>query len=176
MSLRVELDPELHDDLRSRLIAIWTDVSNAGGAVGFVPPVTTDQVATFAVRAFARIGDGDGHLVVASIDAETVGFCFLEQRPGPLFTHWATIKRLQVHPSRQGRGLGSSILEEIHALAVERLRLEQLHLTVRGRTGIERFYATHGYREVARIPRMIRVAPGDDRDEIYMIKDLITSA
>ena len=28
------------DGLRAQLLTCWTDVSNAGGSVGFVPPVT----------------------------------------------------------------------------------------------------------------------------------------
>jgi len=38
--------------------------------------------------------------------------------------------------------------------------------------GTESFYLRRGYEMVARIPAMIRVAPGDDRDELYLIKQL----
>jgi len=38
-----DVDPEL----RAALLACWTDVSNAGGAVGFVPPVTEDETRTW---------------------------------------------------------------------------------------------------------------------------------
>ena len=38
------LDPELTPGLRAELTDLWTAVSNAGGAVGFVPPVTAEQV------------------------------------------------------------------------------------------------------------------------------------
>jgi hypothetical protein len=43
-----------------------------------------------------------------------------------------------------------------------------LHLTVRDGTGVERFYAAHGYREVGRLPGALRIGPGDDRDETHM--------
>lgn len=170
--ISIALDPELDDALRTRLIEIWTDVSNAGGAVGFVPPVTFDDVARVAATTFARATDGDDHLVVAYEDGRPIGFLFLTRRPGPLFTHWVTIKRLQVHPQLQGRGYGSKILELVHDLARTELRLEQIHLTVRGGTGTERFYENHGYQIAARIPDVIRVAPNDDREEIYMVKRL----
>lgn len=170
--LRVELDPELTDGLRARLLEIWTDVSNAGGAVGFVPPVTTDDIRAVADPALRRVGEGEDHLAVASSDGRPVGFLFLTQRPGPLFRHWATLKRLQVDPSLQGGGIGGRLLREAEGLARERLGLEQIHLTVRGGTGTEAFYLRHGYEEVARLPGLIRVAPGDDREEIYLIKHL----
>ena len=35
---------EVDDALRKDLLRCWTDVTNAGGAVGFVPPVTEDDV------------------------------------------------------------------------------------------------------------------------------------
>ncbi|MFP5299117.1 MAG: N-acetyltransferase family protein [Actinomycetota bacterium] len=173
MNLRVELVPDVLDDraLLSDLIDIWTDVSNAGGAVGFVPPVTRGQVEEIALHAFAATSSGD-HLVVAFDADRPVGFCFLARRPGPLFKHWVTIKRLQIRPELQGKGLGGQVLQEIHTIAVERLDLEQIHLTVRGGTGTEAFYERHGYEIVARIPDVIRVAPDDTREEIYMVKRL----
>ena len=40
MSLTFTLDPAVTAELRDGILDLWTDVSNAGGAVGFVPPVT----------------------------------------------------------------------------------------------------------------------------------------
>ena len=169
--LRIELDPELHDELAEALLELWTDVSNAGGAVGFVPPVTTDDVRQTADLAFRQVRDGVDHLIVGFDEDVPVGFLFLEHRHGELFEHWATIKRLQVHPKLQGTGLGGALLEETHRLAKE-IGLEALHLTVRGGTGTEVFYERYGYETIARIPDVIRVAPDDTRDELYMIKKL----
>lgn len=154
------------------MLQIWTDVTNAGGAVGFVPPVTPEDVRGVADLAFRRVSDGEDHLAVAFRGEEAVGFLFLTQRPGPLFRHWATVKRLQVHPSLQKGGIGGHLLIATERLAQQRLGLEQIHLTVRGGTGTEDFYVRHGYRVAARIPGLIRVAPGDDREEIYLIKHL----
>lgn len=153
------------------LTELWRDVSNAGGAVGFVPPVTTADVEPLAAKTFGRVKAGDDHLVVAFAEEVPVGFLFMERRPGNLFRHWATIKRLQVHPSQQGRGIGAALLEAAHSLARD-MGLENLHLTVRGGTGTEAFYERHGYQLQARFPNVIRVAPDDTREELYMIKNL----
>jgi GNAT superfamily N-acetyltransferase len=175
MPLDFELDPPMDEALCTGLIALWVDVVNADGAVGFVPPVTQSDVRPRAEQIFDDIRSGHTHLVTGRLDEELVGFCFLEQRIGPLFAHWATIKRIQIHPDLQGRGLGSALLEatEEHA---RRLGLDALHLTVRGGTGRESFYARHGYKIVGRIPKTIRVGPGDDREEIYMVKGLADAA
>lgn len=153
---------------------IWVDVSNAGGAVGFAPPppeVTFDDVAPVAAAALRSVEEGRDHVVVAC-DVETiVGFAFLEHRPGPLFRHWATIKRLQVHPEEQGRGIGRALLRACSDSARE-LGMEALHLTVRGRTGTESFYEDEGYELIATIPQAIRLSEEDTRDELYMVKRL----
>lgn len=169
--LRFELDPPLTGELRGALLDLWAEVSNAGGAVGFLPPVTTEDIRPVADLTFARIAHGEEHVVVARRGDEAVGFAFLDHRPGPLFTHWATIKRLQVRPSLQGTGLGSALLDAVEN-AARNLGLEALHLTVRGETGTEAFYLRHGYEMIARIPRAIRLAPGEYRDELYLTKQL----
>ncbi|MBA2725381.1 MAG: GNAT family N-acetyltransferase [Actinobacteria bacterium] len=171
-NLRFELDPPLDGELREKLIHVWVDVSNAGGAVGFVPPTTVDRVRPVAEEAFRRSKDGRDHIVVAFDPDEPVAFLFLVGRPGELFSHWATLKRLQVQPELQGQGIGGALLEATHEMARHDLGLEQLLLTVRGGTDTEVFYERHGYKEVARIPGLIRVAQGDDREEIYMTRPL----
>ncbi|MGH2746867.1 MAG: GNAT family N-acetyltransferase [Actinomycetota bacterium] len=169
--LKFELDPPLTKELRGALLDLWAEVSNAGGAVGFLPPVTTDEIRPVADLTFARIAHGEEHVIVARRGEDMVGFAFLDHRPGPLFTHWATIKRLQVRPDLQGTGLGAALLNAVED-AARGLGLEALHLTVRGETGTEAFYVRHGYEVIAHIPRAIRIAPDEYRDELYLIKQL----
>jgi GNAT superfamily N-acetyltransferase len=169
--MRFELDPVLDVALRDQLTDVWVEVTNAGGAVGFVPRVDKEDVLGVAGVAFDRVSAGQDHVIVGFEDGVPFGFAFLDHRPGPLFRHWATLKRLMVRPSVQGTGRGNALLEAIHEKA-RTLALEQIHLTVRGGTGMETFYEKHGYAIQARIPNVIRVAPGDDREEIYMVKHL----
>lgn len=168
------LDPALDAAATRRLVEVWVAVSNGGGAVGFAPPppeVTYDDVAPVASTALRSVREGRDHLVVA-YDGETiVGFAFLEHRAGPLFRHWATVKRLQVHPEQQGCGIGRQLLRACHEHALA-LGIEALHLTVRGRTGRESFYASEGYELITTIPEAIRLSPDDTRDELYMVKRL----
>lgn len=171
MPLRFELNPPLSAALRAELVSIWADVSNAGGAVGFSTGVTVEDVLSVAAPALDAAGDGDNHLLIAYRDEEVAGFLFLVHRPGPLFRHWVTVKRLQVRPTLQGNGIGGALLDQAADVG-RRLGLEQIHLTVRGGTGTEAFYERHGYRVIATIPEVIRLGPGDDRDEIYMLRRL----
>jgi hypothetical protein len=47
--------------------------------------------------------------------------------------------------------------------------VEQLHLAAWGGTGLGPFYANLGWRQIGRWPGELRLAPGDDRDEVLMI-------
>jgi len=155
------------DRLRAALLACWTDVSDAGGAVGFVPPVTQDDVAPVLDKLLEGVTSGRDVLAVLTVDDETAGFAVLVGSWSPLRTHWGTVLRVQVHPSRQGQGLGRTLMTGVHDIARGR-GWEFVHLTARGGTGVDAFYRGLGYTEVGRLPGAIRVAPGDDRDEIVM--------
>ncbi len=165
------LDPVLDPDLVDELSRIWLDVTRAGGAVGGAPDATPADLDPVIDDALDRVRAGKDHIVLGSLGERPVGFAFLSFRPGPLFGHWATVKRLQVRPELQGRGVGGAFLDELARVAKE-LGLEQLHLTVRGGTGTEAFYERHGYRVICRIPDVIRLGPGDTREEIYMVAKL----
>jgi GNAT superfamily N-acetyltransferase len=155
------------DVLRGELLACWTDVSNAGGAVGFVPPVDRGDVAPVLGRLLEGVHSGRDVLAVLTVDGATAGWAALVGSLSPLRRHWATVLRVQVHPSRQGQGLGRALMAGVHDIARHR-GWEFLSLTARGGTGVDAFYRGLGYREVGRLPGAIRVAPGDDRDEILL--------
>lgn len=181
---RVERVGAVDARLRARLLTIWTDVSNAGGWVGFVPPVAEAQVAPALDAALDRVHHGRDWLVVvrawadparaldddgaASGWRDVAGFAFVAANDRLLSEHWRWVLRVQVHPEHQGSGLGSVLLDGLGDMAQD-AGLEMLHLTVRGGEGLETFYARAGYHEVARIPGAIRVAPGDDRDQVILV-------
>lgn len=181
---RVERVGVVDPALRARLLTIWTDVSNAGGWVGFVPPVVEAQVAPALEAALQRVHHGRDWLVVvrawsdperpladdgaASGWRDVAGFAFVAANDRLLSEHWRWVLRVQVHPEQQGSGLGAVLLDGLGDIA-EDAGLEMLHLTVRGGEGLESFYARAGYHEVARIPGAIRVAPGDDRDQVVLV-------
>jgi len=167
--LALLIDPPLTPELRQDLVRMWVAVTNAGGAVGFLPPIRQGQVEPVAAALFERLAGGVDHLVIARDGDVLVGWVILERNTEPIVAHWAWVKRLQVDPRRQSRGVGRALMGAVRALARHQLGLEQLYLTVRSDAGLETFYAGLGYREVGRMPRNLRVAVGDARDEIYMV-------
>lgn len=170
-SPQLRRNPEVTQELAGALVAVWAAVSNAGGAVGFAPPVTTTDIWPTAEAAFDRVRAGLDDLVVAFDAAVPVGFGFLATNDWVLARHWGTVKRLQRHPDRRGRGVGAALLSELEAAARDR-GLDRLVLTVRGGTGREGFYLARGYAIEARLAARIRMGDGDDREELVMSKVL----
>lgn len=167
MVLSFELDPPLTTELREQIVGLWVEVTNADGAVGFVPPVTAEDVRPTAEQTFAGIAAGLDRLLLARDDGRLVALLFVIDNRFRLQDHWRVLKRVMVAPGSQGRGYGAAIMREAADVG-RRLGLAGLHVTVREGAHIENFYARLGYREVGRLPGALRVAPDDDRDEIHM--------
>jgi GNAT superfamily N-acetyltransferase len=155
-------------ELRDQLLEMWVDVTNAGGAVGFTAPADVSAVEGTLDAALDRVAAGTDVLGTLRQNGTAVGMAFLVDAGSALRRHWRTILRLMVRPELQGRGAGRLLLEGLHGTAAD-LGLEQLMLTTRGGTGVEGFYERFGYTIVGRHPGAIRLAPGDDRDEIILI-------
>lgn len=180
--LRVVRNPPLDESLAEALVRVWVAVTNAGGAVGFVAPVTAEEIRPTAEEAIARVHAGRDDLVVAlesDVDAgaeaargdgeeEVAGFAFLATNEWRLARHWARVQRLQRHPVHRGRGIGGKLLAEVEAAAADR-GLERLVLTVRGGTGREGFYLDRGFSLDARLPGRLRTAAGDV-EELHLSK------
>ena len=167
MSLDFVLDPDLTDELRERILRLWVQVTNAGGAVGFVAPVTADDVRPLAEQTLAGVAGGVDHLLAGFDDGELVALLFVSSNRFALKEHWRVLKRVMVTPDSQGRGYGAAIMREATEVA-RKMGLAALQVTVRDGAGTEKFYERLGYRQVGRLPGALRVAPGDDRDEIHM--------
>lgn len=168
MGIRFVVDPPLTAELRDQIVTLWTAVTNAGGAVGFVGPVTEDDVRPLALTTLAEAENGPDRLLVGYEDhGQPVAMLFLTDNRFRLKAHWGVLKRVMVHPDRQGHGYGAALMRRAERVARE-LGWAALHLTVRGGTGIEKFYQRLGYQEVGRLPGALRLGPDDDRDEILM--------
>ena len=99
------------------------------------------------------------------------GWVSLHRDPNPLVSHWGTVRHLQTHPRFRRRGIGCALMRRLHTIARAELGLSQLHLAVRGGMGLEEFYERLGWRETGRWPNALRLADGDDRDEVLMVCD-----
>ncbi|MEV6838109.1 GNAT family N-acetyltransferase [Streptomyces sp. NPDC051133] len=173
MPLTFTLDPALTPALRDGILDLWTDVSNAGGAVGFVAPVTREEIRPDLVRHFVAMAEGRHRLLVGYDEAgEVAATAFFSFNTHRLQRHWLWLYTVMVHPRHQGKGYGRDLLAAAADAARTFEGIDAIRLGCRGGQGLERFYASCGYQEVGRVPGAIRVAPGDERDDITMLLPL----
>ncbi|CAM5703187.1 GNAT family N-acetyltransferase [Streptomyces aurantiogriseus] len=173
MPLTFTLDPAVTPALRDGILDLWTDVTNAGGAVGFVAPVTREEVRPEVVRHLVQMAEGRTRLLVGHDEAgQVAATAFLTLNTHRLMTHWLWLYTVMVHPEHQGMGYGRDLLTAAADAARTFDEIEAIRLSCRGGLGLERFYTSCGYQEVGRIPGAIRVASGDDRDDVHMLLPL----
>lgn len=173
MGLTFTFDPAVDAALLDGIAELWTDVSNAGGAVGFVPPVTAADIRPELVKHLTAITEGRTRLVVGhEAGGRVAATAFLTLNSHQLMTHWIWAYTVMVHPDLQGRGAGRDLMAATADAARTIDGIEAIRLTCRGGMGIERFYESCGYKEVGRVPGAIRVGPHDDRDDITMLLPL----
>ncbi|MBH5336339.1 GNAT family N-acetyltransferase [Streptomyces pactum] len=167
MTLTVLRDPQLTPALREEIVQLWTRVTNADGAVGFVPPVTPDDVRPVADAQAAAVAAGEMRMVAAYRGGALVGTAYLKFNDHRLMRHWAWVVTVMVDPGLQGGGHGRRLMREVIETGRD-AGLDALRLGVRGGRGVERFYEAVGFKEIGRQPDAIRVGDGELRDDIMM--------
>ncbi|MEU9704641.1 GNAT family N-acetyltransferase [Streptomyces sp. NPDC047981] len=156
--------------LRRALTACWVEVTNAGGAAGFpFAPVDVATVAPALDRMADLLSPDTSRLLLVTLDGELGGWLNVRRDAFELIAHWGTVHHVQTRTAVRGRGVGRALMTEVRRVAKEEMGLEQLHLAARGGVGLEGFYGQFGWREVGRWPGALRLAAGDDRDEVLML-------
>ncbi|MER5484501.1 GNAT family N-acetyltransferase [Streptomyces sp. NPDC002812] len=167
------VDPALDPALAEEFAALWTDVTNAGGAVGFVAPVVIDDIRPEVGKHLAAVAEGRSRLLVGRDATGRVrATAVLAPNQHRLQRHWIWVYTVMVDTALQGSGAGRALMEAVADAARTMEGIEAIRLGCRGGLGLEHFYAACGYKEVGRVPDAIRVAPGDDRDDITMLLPL----
>ena len=160
------------EETRESLLDLWCAVNDTGGAVGFLPGAPRHQVAQALAAHEEGMADGSTTGVVLRDPAgAVVGAGFWVADRNPLLGHARTAYRIMTHPDRRGRNLGRLLMAGMHRVARAQ-GVEVAVLDVRSGLGTTRFYEGCGYVEVGRVPGVIRVAPGDDRDSVVMARRL----
>ncbi|MFE9566270.1 GNAT family N-acetyltransferase [Streptomyces sp. NPDC006487] len=173
MVLTFTFDPVIGPALAEDFAALWTEVTNAGGAVGFVPPVTLEDVRPEVDKHLAAVASGRSRLLVGRDATGRVrATAVIALNRHRLQMHWVWAYTVMVDPALQGHGAGRALMEAVADAARTMEGIEAIRLGCRGGLGLEHFYAACGYKEVGRVPGAIRVAPGDDRDDITMLLPL----
>lgn len=178
-------------EVREQVLDLWCATNDAGGAVGFLPGAPRADVEAALAGHEAEMAAGRTTAVllrepadatddlrengdsgnVRAAGGRVLALGFWTRPRSALMAHRRTAYRVMTDPARRGRNLGRLLMAAMHA-AARADGAEIADLGVRGGLGTEEFYARCGYTEVGRISGGIRVAPGDDRDDITMARRL----
>ena len=170
---RVEALTAFDDATRDQVLDLWVRTNDAGGSVGFLPGAARSRVdaALHAHESSMASGHTVAVLLRSAADERVVGASFLVRGSNPLLDHTRTVYRVMTDPGRRGQNLGRLLMAATHRVA-HAAGVEVLTLSVRSGTGLSRFYETCGYAESGRVLGAIRVAPGDERDDITLTRRL----
>ncbi len=155
---------------RERVVDLWMRVNEAGGAVGFVRDATrADVEEEMERRALALQSGALKGVALMSPVGDLLGIGFLRRPTTSLTAQVRNVEAVMVEPERRGLSLGRHLMGGIHRVARDE-GVEILTLDYRDGLGLGDFYEGVGYSEVGRFPRLIRVAEGDDRDGVAMMR------
>lgn len=173
MRLRYEWDPPSTPGLEDGVSTLWAQVVNAGGAVGFVPPVTADDTRGEVATYVAEVAEGRARRLVGfDGPGEVKATAHLVFNSHRLMRHWVWLYTVMVHPDLQGQGVGRELMD-VAERAVRGLDgVRAIRLTCRGGMGLERFYESCGYQEAGRVPGALKVGEDEFRDDVTMWRTL----
>ena len=152
-----------------QLAALLQDVVNAGGTVGFMPPVSSDEASAYWLDVVRALEGSLRVLLVARDGPEIVGTAQLELCGRSNGLHRAEVMKVMVHPSRQSQGIGAQLMR---AVELEAAREDRTTLVLDTREGepSERLYFKVGFVKAGVIPNYARSADGSLHTTVYMYK------
>ncbi|MDN5917229.1 MAG: GNAT family N-acetyltransferase [Pseudonocardia sp.] len=163
------VDP--HPDIAEALGSLWVAVTEAGGAVDFVPGDPEDDIRALADSTIAEVRAGRAVMLALGDGADLAGTVFLVLGSG-IAAHRADVGRLMVRPDLQGRGWGTVLLDAAVAQGTA-LGLEQLTLGCRGGTPLPAFYAARGWEQYGVLSQGVRLSADDARD-VHLLRRRLT--
>jgi GNAT superfamily N-acetyltransferase len=145
------LDAPLADRALDQLAAVLVDCVEGGASVNFMSPFSQAEALAFFRKVASSVASGDTVLLAASLDGKIVGTVQLGLDTPPNQPHRADIKKLLVHRSVRGHGIGAALMAQVEEEARRRGRWLLVLDTVPGENGY-RLYVKAGWTRSGIIP------------------------
>ena len=155
----------------SAFSSLLSESVHAGASLGFLPPLSRTEAATYWLSLRPELRAGSRILLAAFDEGALVGSGQLALPSSPNAHHRAEVQKLMVTPTLKGRGVGGSLLAALHAGARERGRSLILLNTRRGEPP-ESFYKALGYRVAGVIPGYSMGPAGQRVDSVTLYREL----
>jgi GNAT superfamily N-acetyltransferase len=159
------------DRALDELADVLTDCVAGGASVNFMSPFSHGQARSFFGKAANSVASGDTVLLVASLGGRLVGTVQLGLDMPPNQSHRADVKKMLVHRSARGRGIGAALMMRIEEEARRRGRWLLVLDTVPGESG-HRLYLRSGWQQSGTVPDYALFPDGRLCDTAIMWKRL----
>lgn len=145
------LDAPITDRAIGELASVLVDCVTGGASVSFMAPLSQEDALSFFRKVAASVAAGDTAPLAARLDGRIVGTVQLGLDTPPNQPHRADVKKMLVHRSARGRGIGAALMAEVEQEAKRRGRWLLVLDTVPGESGY-RLYKRAGWTESGIIP------------------------
>jgi GNAT superfamily N-acetyltransferase len=167
----VALDAPVADAALEQLAAVLVDCVEGGASVSFMSPFSQDQALAFFHKVAGSVAAGDTVLLAARLGGKIVGTVQLGLDTPPNQPHRADIKKLLVHRSARGTGVGAALMAEVEEEARRRGRWLLVLDTVPNENG-HRLYLREGWTQTGLVPDYALFPDGRLCDTAIMWKRL----
>ena len=174
MSAKAEitsLAAPIADSALDQLADVLVDCVAGGASVSFMSPFPHDSALGFFRKVAGSVAAGDTVLLAARVDGKIVGTVQLGLDTPPNQPHRADIKKMLVHRSARGRGIGAALMAAVEEEAHRRGRWLLVLDTVPGENG-HRLYLRAGWTQTGLVPDYALFPDGRLCDTAIMWKRL----
>ncbi len=165
------LDGAVSEPALDQLADVLVDCVEGGASVSFMSPFSHAEALAFFRKVASSAAAGDTVLLAASLDGRIVGTVQLGLDTPPNQPHRADIKKLLVHRSVRGHGIGAALMAGIEGEARRRGRWLLVLDTVPGENG-HRVYLRAGWTQTGLVPDYALFPDGRLCDTAIMWKRL----
>ena len=167
----ISLDAPVGDSALDQLADVLVDCVEGGASVSFMSPFSRQQALIFFRKVSGSVVSGDTVLLAARLDGRIVGTVQLGLDMPPNQPHRADIKKLLVHRSFRGHGVGAALMAQVEEEARRRGRWLLVLDTVPDENG-HRLYLREGWTQTGLVPNYALFPDGRLCDTAIMWKRL----
>jgi acetyltransferase len=143
----------------AQLSDLLRNAVEAGASIGFVLPLSTEEVTAYWQKVIKEVDAGEVILLAAMQGERMVGTAQLGLESRANGNHRAEVRKVMVHTSVRGQGIGKQLMFALEEAARSCERI-LLFLDTRHGDTAERLYASTGYTYVGSIPHYARSTEG----------------
>ncbi len=147
----VALAAPLGDGALDELSDVLADCVAGGASVNFMAGFSVNDARKFFGKVESGAAGGDLILLAAKVNGKIVGTVQLGLDTPPNQPHRADVKKMLVHRSARGRGIGMALMKAIEDEALKRDRWLLVLDTVPGESG-HRLYLRAGWQQSGTVP------------------------